>query len=847
MTPTFQYDTTIVDSDDGSGIADAINATDIPNIRRSQLQTFAFNGGHVSSEEGSDGITRTKITLPDALDQTSYATYGQRGVGDGIVWMIEPTGATLAHPIEEEKKLALYRVLNVGEKDDNKFSVTALEHNPDKFDRVDGIVGFDDSPTVNITAPPVGCILQSLHITENSVEINWNIIPGDLVGVYSYHVYVKFGSPWAATDFVETDPTTTVVLDSVPDSRYFYQSISSSSETGKYFPTQNGNYYFRFYTANRLGLASLSSVPGSWINPANGATYSYVIIQGINPLHDIRIKSLTLTTTETLSTEEIEAGTTYSRVHDLAEPRFSWQMDIAGQSPSTIFDYRITIREPSNSNNPSLVIYGTDTLTARSSSQLSYQLTMRRLIEMAHTNGDSPYRDYDIVVEALDVLSGESSAGAITSAGAENPSGYDILNVKNPTIGYKPLTPHESLDICAGTDAIWCSDQWVTGDGDVKILWTRTEDDKDIQAVLGVLFISATDFEDIRDSIPHPQTGKNLMFDDELLKERGVYKIVFNNNSNNPKGIDVTMVNWKQAEAYICVGFGDQMDAGLYEASQDEPTFPPSMNPLSHMITNCSNVVKITQRLDIAGEFGGGLFRAYVSGKWGSWPDGESSNITTPTLYNMHKIGNMEMQLHRPLGRYRDHHGNVWGHESQWERDGRCCPDNGVNCLRLAFEAGGNSNLQTLPFTDWLSSAGERKNEVWSYEYLLVMKFIFSEELDTNNYSVVFSPTHTSRRAEKGGVNFISPQTEETLVTSMGSVSQDELEMPIQFYKNTWNHDANRCGIDTYGTDGTILGYQTMRTKIYKGKDGFIVKRQVSDGEKVQFNNQPFFIGILHM
>ena len=854
VTPTFQYDTTIVQSDDGTG-SGGINASDIPNIRRSQIQTVDFTGANVSKETGSDGIVRTKIALPSYLDVTNYDTKGIRGNGSGLVWMIQPrdVGAVIWQREELEKRFESYKILNIEEKEANKYAITTLEYNEDKFDRVDGTEGFDTDPTIGDVEPPAGCVLTSNHLTENSVEVNFQIIPGDLRDVYTYQVYVKYGSDWTATDFAETDPSATGPLDTIPDSRYFYQSLSIASQNGVYFPTQNGKYYIRVYTANRLGIASITHAEGRWTD-GGGVSRGYIEIQGINPMHDVRIKALSLSTSDVLTSEELAAGTTHQRIHDFVEPTFSWQMDVAGTSPHVLFNYRLTIRPPSYGNNPSLTVLGTIDLTGMSSNHLSYIYEVRKQIEIANANNDMPYRDYDVVVEAIEPNTGESSAGTFTTSGATNPVGYDILRVSNPSISGWSLTPFDQVDTCLSTGSsgapalpreVDCSDQWLTDDGDVKVLYTRTMGDKDLDAMMGVLFICKERFN----------PNDIDLTDDNVLADNEIAKVVFYNNTNNPKGIEVPMVNWKHPSAYICVGYGDELDRALYQASQEEDDFPADMSPVGQMTANVTNVVYIEQRTTpLPSNIAQGAWKALMMGHWQGWGAGQSDNPAIPTIDTQLGMSIPSMTLYRPLGHYWDHHGNGWGHpracRDAGPRHGSCQPlhwywenhqddtrwrgpDSGSFCLKI-----GNPGYGYRGYG-------------WTWEYILVMKFPFEEAQPNNSYSVIWNWDSTLIGTKVGSTAQTSQlKAEEAQINSIGQLLEEDevdptegLTYPLQFHRNYYNHDAQSCSPSSLGPPST---YNSMAMKVYKAKDGVVLKMQVSDADKWLFENgKRFMIGII--
>ena len=83
---------------------------------------------------------------------------------------------------------------------------------------------------------------------------------------------------------------------------------------------------------------------------------------------------------------------------------------------------------------------------------LTYTYTFDDQIEVANAhNGGRPLRDYDIVVEAF-TEGGDGSAQFGSDGVAQNPLGYDILNIENPQLRKIPLTDPAEGEQCIGND-----------------------------------------------------------------------------------------------------------------------------------------------------------------------------------------------------------------------------------------------------------------------------------------------------------------------------------------------------------------------------------------------------------
>ena len=172
-----------------------------------------------------------------------------------------------------------YRVLNITEKEDSLFGITALEYNNQKYNDIDNIATlvnvpvrpgapvapnlflsgiFRDTANNSYLSPPNN--ISGLHFTTNQGGINsimYNIIPvGDYSNNTAYKVYIKSG-----TDFPSTSSTPLIYFNSIFSPDLLRTGLSREEWKNGYIPPYispqyAGTYYFRVYAENALGEIS---------------------------------------------------------------------------------------------------------------------------------------------------------------------------------------------------------------------------------------------------------------------------------------------------------------------------------------------------------------------------------------------------------------------------------------------------------------------------------------------------------------------------------------------------------------------------------------------------------------
>ena len=197
---------------------------------------------------------------------------------------------------------------------------------------------------------------------------------------------------------------------------------------------------------------------------------------------DVIIQSLRLDAESQVFEGDTEAATSndpgsrQAGTYTTSDPTFLW--DVGFQTNSLInfnmtgLGYRVTIREPSITNTPSQKIYYEPNvqLTGRMGN-LSYTFPFDENRTLGH---DAPYRNYDVVVEAVDTHTKTSAAGGRYKAADgttpqdttfTNSFSYDIFSATNPKIDDFKLT-----DPAQNVVSRYNTEQWITTDGQIKLL-----------------------------------------------------------------------------------------------------------------------------------------------------------------------------------------------------------------------------------------------------------------------------------------------------------------------------------------------------------------------------------------
>lgn len=497
LTPTFYYDPSLITG---------LNISDYNNLRRSYVQNNTFLGNQASGITGADGIVRTEISFNSGFQTGQYVLSGN------LIWMIEGSGENDPY----FKQFDYYRVIRVQEKD-SKYVVAGVQYAVDKYKQIESGIDFQQNNNACISpTSPENLQLNVVNVTANTKRIDYKFSVPNLTGINKFLVYGRTGIWNFPADFSGT--------------QYLVNTLPTGILSGSYTPSINHDYYFLVYSLNNCGQKSTGYASGN------------ITIEGINPLRDVIISSLTLD--DAVGTNA--AGSKQTGIFTDAEPVFVWQVgaNSTASLPQDIY-YRVTAREPSPNSAPSSNLYYEETGILKGQvSNLLYEFTMHKNRTATSTNGiTGPFREFDFVVEAMD-KNGNSSAGGNfvinDDADYNNSNGYDILYVSNPRVtGFRLTT-----GTLSPTD-IYHTEQSITNDGDVRIRLISGSLPEDVAG--GYLYVGNVPFTKNEAYGLIPTTGQITRFD-----------IV---DSGNPL---VTIANLTGVnEAYIAVSFYDLFDQAI--------------------------------------------------------------------------------------------------------------------------------------------------------------------------------------------------------------------------------------------------------------------------------------------
>lgn len=451
VTPTWCYDPALTSS---------LLASDISGIRKPHIQTQTFRGNQATTTLGADDVYRTQITFSDPFSYIDPITNaGNYSLSGNLIWMIDSSGASdqMYNIIDQ------FRVVNVHEKEPHKYNISAIEYNLNKYNQIESGLNFgtqtiiDAAPSspkdLNLDVKPVSTTSK----TQNVKKIDYNFTAPDAGNVSKYLVYVKFG-----TDFIDSPSD-------VATNRYLVNVLPQLVTNGTYIPLDNGIYYFRVYAATAGNVKSA------------GYAGKSTTIGGINPLQDIIISSLALDAESTVyesndpaSATSNSYGSREAGVFTTSDPTFTWQVGFQNNTLINVnltgIGYKISIRQPSTTNTPNPNVYfnvGAQLTGKFGNLSYTFPFDDNKILP----NG--PFRNFDVVVEAVNTHNKTSAAGGYY----ENPVGtkaestfnntysYDIFSATNPAINDFRLN-----DPTKNIVSLYDTEQWITSDGSIKLL-----------------------------------------------------------------------------------------------------------------------------------------------------------------------------------------------------------------------------------------------------------------------------------------------------------------------------------------------------------------------------------------
>lgn len=537
LTPSYFYDSSLVN---------ITGSSQISKIRKNQIQILDFIGQEASGIIGPDGKTKTQITF-----DTSFNT-GDYNVSGNLIWTIEGDGTYNLNTNPTAEQYDYYRILKIEEKEPHKYSVMGIQYDESKFGKIESGFMFSNQELRELPNPPrnLGLTLENQPNLLHTKRILYKFdSPENTDNLSSFPVYIK-SSPFLPGET------------SRESGQYLKNILFPSAEgfsSGYYYPTENKTYYFRVFSANRQNDLSDSYIENS-INVFDN-----------NPVEDIIINSLRLYNDPVETNNPAE---TLNSVTIEESPNIVWNL---GQYnvPDISLDYRITVREPSNTNIPSKHIYYSGyPYNPQNKTEPLYIFDIGENYSAISNEGKrGPWRKYDIVVENVSPVGQSSAGGNILDINKNfdanyNTLGYDIINIDNPAPAPVTLTPLDHSTLNGFT-----TKQWIATDGQIK-----------------VQFIDAIIEEDVDAAYIFYSTGK-FVKEQAMGTERVEFPInnslstnlsATNTDNTIEFNVNLTGIN----SAYMMLGFCDGFDTSLIPSG-----YLASGNPNIY-----SNVVEIKRQ-----------------------------------------------------------------------------------------------------------------------------------------------------------------------------------------------------------------------------------------------------------
>lgn len=551
VTPTWNYDPNLTSS---------LVASDISGIRKPHVQTQTFRGNQATTSLGSDDVYRTQISFSDPFDTGNYYLSGN------LIWMVDSSGSN--DPIYNI--IDQFRVVNINEKEPHKYNIAAMDYNINKYNQIESGLNFMTQTQVN-TVPTAPTNLQlNLNLISpngNVKKIDYKFDITDTSNITKYLVYVKPGA-----DFV--DPT------DVAGNTYLVNILPAGITNGTYIPAANNTYFFRVYSSTENNTKS-----------TNYASKS-ILVTNLNPIQDIIVSTLRLDaesevfqSTTATTTPYNPPGSREAGTFTTADPTFLWNVGFQNNTlinvAMTGIGYKVSIRKPSTTNTPdSKIYYQPDVMLTGQFGNLSYTFPF----SINKTLAGGPYRNFDIVVEAVNTADKTSAAGGYY----ENPVGtkvestfangnsYDIFSATNPAISDFKLT-----DPTQNISSLYNTEQWITTDGSIK-LWVKNNVPPDWAG--GVAYVW-TGFAPFTIPLAQQQFNPSLGLPVDATTINNIVRIPFVGSGDNGLITIPTGITGYSA-AYMSISPLDFFDAAKYDNGI-----------LTDDQLGMSNIVKIQKRL----------------------------------------------------------------------------------------------------------------------------------------------------------------------------------------------------------------------------------------------------------
>jgi predicted phage tail protein len=219
LTPSYSYNSSQVTG---------INSTDASGIRRQFLQEFYFTG----SQAVASG-SRMVVNLSGGFDYDNYRVTGQQ------VWMMELSDRYASYSGNIYFSSATedyYRVINIEEKETNKFYIAGLQYNFEKYGEIESGLVFHSQQKnqINIPASPRNLSLNVFDTSETTKRIDYAFIVDSMDYIDSFQVYMKQGS---------------FLNNGLPSNSYLIPDPWPNTHGGQTI-SETGSYNFRVYSYN---------------------------------------------------------------------------------------------------------------------------------------------------------------------------------------------------------------------------------------------------------------------------------------------------------------------------------------------------------------------------------------------------------------------------------------------------------------------------------------------------------------------------------------------------------------------------------------------------------------------
>lgn len=387
-----------------------LTSNDKNSIRPSLIYKQSFTG---INGTGVDENNKSVLYFPQSFENFN-AEYAPNAV-----WTLELNNGSFNQTQLRtylNSGIDYYRVLSNEEEDSLKYNISALQYNKDKFLAIDSGIAYQRSAQVIGTVPTTPSSLDLTlinNIYSKSVDYHY-VVPSFPTALTHFKVYAKTG------DFGGSFS---------PAEEFLVATNNYNNFGGSYSPATTGQYYFRVYSYNSEGDVYSNSYAAANIEIPTSPV----------PIYDVTISSIVLAGYTGAYSDNVVRGVNTTDI----DPVFNWQVGLKNpENPfvSKNFTYRVTVRKPTLNSVPDSTIYYQITGIAQTGYLPTFQFDFKTNNTPTLQALGGPFRNYDLVVEALD-NDGNTSAGnsisnntVIENGWMGNLDGYDIININNPAL-----------------------------------------------------------------------------------------------------------------------------------------------------------------------------------------------------------------------------------------------------------------------------------------------------------------------------------------------------------------------------------------------------------------------------